>query len=287
MFDALGADVHRRGLRTLLTGEGGDNWFSGLYHPYVDHLSDLRVIDLWRQVRLDAARFGPASVPALVYWHGVRPVLRRALPGAAIRTGRRLFNRDAVPPWIGPRFARRTALRERLRAPDGDRGPSSTWRRLLLERIESGWGAFYNDSADQWAASFGFECRHPFHDTRIVEFAWALPAAQCWRRAEGKVIVPLAMRGLLPESVRTRPTKAEFSEVFVHALRMSGAAERKDFFHSLKIAAAGWVEPAELRAMFDRMNDLHARGDEGYTALVTPLWASIAMEEWYDHAFSK
>jgi asparagine synthase (glutamine-hydrolysing) len=286
MFDALGAEVRRRGVRTLLTGQGGDDLFSGLYHPYVDHLIGLRFIDLLRQLRLDAGRFGPAAVPALCYWHGLRPILRRSLPGGAVRTMRRLLNRGGVPSWIDPRFARRTALRERLRGPDGDWGRSSTWRRLLRERLESGWRAFYNDSADQWAASFGFDYRHPFYDTRIVEFAWALPARQCWRRADRKIIVPLALQGLLPESIRHRPTKAEFSEVFVKALRTSEAAERKDFFHSLRIAAAGWVEPGQLRAMFDRMIHLHARGDEKYIALVNPLWASIAMEDWYARALS-
>jgi asparagine synthase (glutamine-hydrolysing) len=287
MFDALGAEVRRRGVRTLLTGQGGDDLFSGLYHPYVDHLIGLRLVDLLRQLRLDAGRFGPASVPALCYWHGLRPILRRRLPGGAIRTMRRLLNRDGVPGWIDPHFARRTALCARLRGPDGDRGRSSTWRRLLRERIESGWRAFYNDSADQWAASFGFDYRHPFYDTRIVEFSWALPVQQCWRRADRKIIIPLAMRDLLPESIRQRPTKAEFSEVFVEALRTSGAAERKDFFHSLRIAAAGWVEPGQLRSMFDRMIHLHARGDEGYIAFVNPLWASIAMEDWYARTFAQ
>jgi hypothetical protein len=198
-----------------------------------------------------------------------------------------MLNRGAVPAWIDPRLARRTGLRERLRGVDVDRHGLSTWRRLLRDRMQSGWQAFYSDSADQWAASFGFEYRHPFYDTRIVDFAWSLPAEQCWRRLDQKIIVPLAMRGLLPERLTQRSTKAEFSEIFVQALRTSGAAERKDFFHCLRVAAAGWVVPGQLRSMFDRMMNLHARGDETYTALVAPLWASIALEDWYGGAFTQ
>jgi asparagine synthase (glutamine-hydrolysing) len=286
MFDTLGTEVQRRGLRALLTGQGGDEFFSGLYHPYLDHVADLRLVDVGRQIRLDADRFGLTSVPALLYWHALRPVVRRGLPAGLIRIARRVLNRGAVPAWIDPRFAGRTGLRERLRSADVDGNGLSTWRRLLRERMQSGWQAFYSDSADQWAASFGFEYRHPFYDTRIVDFAWSLPAKQCWRRIDQKIIIPLAMRGLLPERLRQRSTKAEFSEIFVQALRTSGAIERKDFFHGLRVAAAGWVVPGQLRSMFDQMMHLHARGDETYTALVAPLWASIALEEWYSAAFT-
>jgi asparagine synthase (glutamine-hydrolysing) len=283
MFGDLRNDVRRRGFRTVLTGQGGDPCFSGLFHPYVDLLAERRIADVWRQVALDIGRFGVGALPGHLYWHAFKPLLRRLLPSRVARAGQRLVPQRAVPSWIARSLVQRTALDERLRQAEQADAGQSTWHRVVRGRLESGWQAFYNDVADQSAARFGFEYRHPFLDRRIVEFSLTLPLDQYWRKEDRKIVVPRALHGVVPDSIRQRTTKAEFSEVLTNAF---GTSERDQLFGPLRVADAGWVDPGTLRTMYDRMIILTSRGGAECHALASSLWAVIALEQWLHRVLS-
>jgi asparagine synthase (glutamine-hydrolysing) len=276
MFDRLRHAVQCRGVRVLLTGEGGDQVFSGLYHPYTELIAANRGWDVLRQVQLDVARFGVAALPSHVYWHALRPFMRRLVPARAARAARRWLPGRPLPPWIGGPFARRTGLRDRLRRPDPLSTSSSTWQALVHGRLLSGWQAFYNDVADQAAARFGFEYRHPFCDRRVVEFSMVLPLDQYWRRNDRKVVAPLALRGVIPECIRSRTTKAEFSELLAEGWATAGDR----LFGDLRIGQLGWVDSARLRRLFDHTIDLYARSDSRYVGFANTLWPALAVEHW-------
>jgi asparagine synthase (glutamine-hydrolysing) len=60
---------------------------------------------------------------------------------------------------------------------------------------------------DRASSAFSMECRHPFLDHRIIEFAFSLPATQKIRNGWTKYIMRNAMKGLIPESVRRKRKK--------------------------------------------------------------------------------
>jgi len=51
------------------------------------------------------------------------------------------------------------------------------------------------------------ECRHPFLDHRIVEFAFSLPATQKIRHGWTKYVMRNAMKGIIPEAIRKNRKK--------------------------------------------------------------------------------
>src|SRR5690606_33337609 len=54
--------------------------------------------------------------------------------------------------------------------------------------------------------------RFPFYDHRLVTYALAIPESGLLRNGWTRVTLREAMRGILPEQVRTRRTKIDFSK---------------------------------------------------------------------------
>ncbi len=89
--------------------------------------------------------------------------------------------------------------------------------------------------------------RRPFFARELVEFAFATPDHLKLRGNTDKYLHRLAMRGYLPEAVRTRRTKANFVIVFLRHVPAMEAALRG----GLAQVRAAWVvreREAELLA---------------------------------------
>ena len=278
MADPLRSLARAKGFRVLLTGLGGDDWLTGSSYHYADLLRRLRLVALIRQIRFDS------RVPAVVwprfslfrfgFWPFVPPSARDALKW--------VLRRNGLPRWMGRRFAREIRLSERLRRPTAKRPFSSFAQADLYRTAISGFGAHFIEMEERSASRFGFEQRHPFHDRRIIEFALALPEEQRWRRNQIKFVLRQAMSGLLPETIRQRLTKADFSHVFAEALH-GQRGER--LFDSLAIASMGWVDGGWVQTAYRDMAQLYARGDEQYSRYIWPLWFIFGIELWFNMVF--
>jgi len=60
---------------------------------------------------------------------------------------------------------------------------------------------------DRASSAFSIECRHPYLDNRMVEFAFSLPSNQKIRKGLTKYVVRNAMKGGIPEAIRKRKKK--------------------------------------------------------------------------------
>ena len=278
--DPLKALAREKELRVLLTGLGGDEWLTGSFYHYADLLRRFRILSLIRQVRFDS-RVSSVIFPSF-------PVLRVGLwpllPESARRVIKRVLrrNRNGVPLWINPQFARRNELTERLRQEGVGKQFTSFAQGNLYKMLTSGWQSHALEMEERSASWFGLEERHPLNDRRIVEFALALPEEQRWRRDQPKYLLRRALAGFLPETVRQRRTKADFSHLFAEALKALGG-ER--LFDSLAIMSMGWVDGVWVRRMYQQMTQLYARGDEGYARHVWPLWMVFGIELWFKTVF--
>jgi asparagine synthase (glutamine-hydrolysing) len=278
MANPVRALAQAKGFRVMLTGLGGDDWLTGSSHHAADLFRTFRLAALIRQVRIDA------RVPAIVsraaasrlFWFGFWPLV----PQAARRALRRVLRRNGFPRWIDREFAHKIRLSERLRPPQTARRPFSSYVQADLFRTAiSGFGAHFIEIEERSASRFGFEQRHPFHDQRIIEFALALPEEQRWRGDQIKFILRQAMRGFLPETIRQRVTKAEFSHVFAEALRTQGGEQ---LFGSLTTASMGWVEGEQVKTAYRDMARLYTGGDNRYTRHIWSLWLIFGIELWFN-----
>ena len=257
-----------------LTGDGGDEWFGGSPAHSADLLRQGRVLTALRQLRHDTALFpSHGYTRADLLRIAVAPLLPRALRRALrpVAGGYR-----PAHDWIRPEFAARVGLRERL-APHSPRACPTYVQAEIQASSDSVASVLCNELEDRTAVAAGLDQRHPFNDRRLVEFAFALPESQRWCDGETKVVVRRALGARLPECVRRRQDKVEFSPLFVEALASLGG---RAFFARLRSAEAGWVDGPVAQRMYDEMLADYRRGRGSYTRAAGALWRIAAVELW-------
>jgi asparagine synthase (glutamine-hydrolysing) len=212
----LAQAADRVGAVTVLTGLGSDEITD--YQPF--HFADLLRRGRWITVLIEAAQWARASnrsLPSILRPYGLGP-----LATIFRRERRRLFSRDGygiwphlgwftVPPWVRPGFAQKYHLRQRGQA-NARRmyGPPTalSWILFMLASTSGDWGRWY------LTAPLGVNQSHPFRDPRLICFTLGL--SRSLRAVPGMVkpVLQTAMRGILPEAIRTRPDKRGFDDVY-------------------------------------------------------------------------
>jgi len=173
--------IGRSGARVLLSGHGADALMAPSATYYRNLVRDGRwmkfALEVCQHVRYSGSLAG--MVLASAVWPGVREA-----PWAS-----------PIPDWINPAFAAKVNVQERWAAGwatyhgsvDACQQLRQPWLSRNFEAVE--------------ALEMPVVARYPFYDVRLVEFMLGLPNYLLL----GKRILREAIRGKLPESVRTRP----------------------------------------------------------------------------------
>lgn len=205
----------------------------------------------------------------------IRWCLSPLIPCPVKKTVKRLLQRD-VPSWMDPGFARRIDLQERLLcAPEPPRQATEP-QRSMYTLFHSGRAVTEYELTDRLHAHERAEGRYPFNDRRLIEFAFAIPEDQRWRGDQTKFVLRQAARHLVPEPVRRRRSKADFTFLYAQTFER----ERTDaLFGSLQLAADGYVDGARTKALYQRCR-------EGDTWSMDSVWMILAIEQWYRAMFA-
>jgi asparagine synthase (glutamine-hydrolysing) len=151
-------------------------------------------------------------------------------------------------------------------------GASPLWRRLYRD-LKTFLPALNLTYTDKSGMATGLECRVPYLDVELVEFASGLPDRMKLRGLTGKYLLRKALRKRLPPQVLTRP-KTGF-----------GAPLRKWLNHDLREVVDDLVskETVERRGLFrwgevERVRRDVRRGASDHTYL---LWSLLTLELWH------
>jgi asparagine synthase (glutamine-hydrolysing) len=269
------------GRRVLLTGEGGDDWLDGMR----EHWPDLLLRGRWGALLRDA-RVRPGSTHRAVLaagYHSVMPILSH-------RHRMRLFHpefsaaRGGVPDWIRPDWAKRIGLIDRWHAPempDGLRGFAQ----------KSRYGAFHParrhvnmDAPIAYAESHGIEIRHPLHDQRLSRFAMGADGTVLRALGQKRYVLREAMRGTLPEVVRTRTTKASFVG---HVVDAAEEYFRRRPPETMACVRLGWVDGKRLAELHEPYRQWRAAGSVAKAPYGhgNAVWFAVATDLWLENAF--
>jgi asparagine synthase (glutamine-hydrolysing) len=270
----------RSRVKVVLTGEGSDELLAG-YGRYPRSLLNWKLGGAYGAVVPRAVRRQIGAWAA-------------ALPGRAGRYARRSFLAVEHAPdmtffdnfaavglarqrqLLSPRLAA-LAARERVYGPVMARFDAPARSRPMLERL------LYADlktylvellmKQDQMSMAASIESRVPFLDHHLVEFAWRLGPERKLSGFTTKRILRDAVRGLVPESILTRP-KAGFPVPFGRWLQDGWHAMASDVLLDRRarqrdVFAAGAVE---------RLLDAARQGVHGSADVV---WSLLNVELWY------
>ncbi len=278
---ALRGAMAARGIRSSLTGSGGDLGLAGSYFHYADLLKRGQFVSFARRYREVARSPEHGWTSAEVLRGGLWPLLPSTLRRALRPLARRLVGMN-VPSWIDPAFARRVGMLDLAPiAPPPNRHLAAA---TSAAAYDGGLMHAMLDLYELGSSAYGIYDRHPFLDRRVAEFAVALPDDLRWRNRQMKYVLRRAMAGRLPDAVRERSdhAKSDFSHLAIDALEGMGG---RRFFERLTIADNGWVVRGALPHVYDRMRALRAAGNLQYRELTWQLWSAVAVECWYSIVF--
>ena len=255
-------EVHTRaraaGSRALLSGHWGDEM---LFSPA--YLVDLFRRPAWRTLRRHTRtyeRYFGAEEAGVLTRRIWLDIARHFVPRAAVRPlkalRRRLAPTERPSPWFSDAFLRR-ALRL-ANHPVNLGGPfhSAHARAVYLEARSK-----YHVHCMEWdnkvAALHGLDAAYPFLDRDLVAFLMAAPGEVQNRDGVPRALLREAMAGILPDAVRGRTWKADFTEasnrgigrdwhIVTAALAGDSRAARMGYVDARRLAAAMPGLAAEL-----------------------------------------
>jgi asparagine synthase (glutamine-hydrolysing) len=239
-YEALRNVVAQHGYQVLLTGAGGDDWLAGSRFSYADLLREHRFGELISELRVNMRNAGGLGDQLRNFLKfGVWPLM----PEAVRRTVRILKRNGDSPKWIDSEFIKRSGLAERLERRKTNKSLSFA-RREIYDSFHDGWATHMLELEDRGAAWMGIELRSPFHDRRLIEFAFAIPEEQRFRNGQTKFVLRQAARQIIPRTIAMRLDKSDFSGEVAGTLEFLARAK---FFDSITLASLGWVNAEALQ----------------------------------------
>lgn len=208
--------AHQLGVTTTLSGGGAEL----IVERNRLYLADLLHQGRWRVVLQEARQWAHARnmslwsilresaiaplLPAFLQ-EGISPLLHRGY-GRWPKLG--LFQ---IPPWICPEFAQNYSLWSKALATMRQlkRYPvEQSFQQLGLQAAAGNWASWYV------GAPLGIRISQPFLDPRLITYCLGLPKNLATIPGIAKPLLNVAMRGILPEPIRTRRLKVSFNEVY-------------------------------------------------------------------------
>lgn len=269
---AVFAAAGQLGVDTMLTGDGADDFMVVTTDHLTDLISDGRWMAAWRsavawaQMRrsnpwtiLRQHAIADGRVDGPLGWLG--RILQIQPPQLAETADM------GTPAWISADFARRHCLVERAAA------RASQFQRAgqpaVMSRVLEGLALRSRElSRSAMATPLGIHFSHPFLDQRAIGLGIGIKQRLHAPHELQKPVLAEAMRGVLPEEIRTRRTKRPFNELLFHGYRRNqdilqqlirnspfnelGIFDHKIMIKCLEEAALGIAMPYSLR----RLNEL-------------------------------
>jgi asparagine synthase (glutamine-hydrolysing) len=211
-------ELHTRatatGARSLLSGHLGDQLlFSPAY--LVDLVRRNAWPTIWRHTREYGRYFGDpytARRRRSLVVDTIRHHAPRALAPSLKWLRQRVLERQRPKGWFSPPFIS-TALRDRYQLAAFDRRFHSAHARGVYTEARSR----YHGHSIEWnmkvAAHHGLDAAFPFFDRDLIAFLMAIPGEIHARNGVPRILLRQALRGILPDSIRTRTWKSDFSSV--------------------------------------------------------------------------
>lgn len=269
-----------RGARVLLTGIGGDELLDGRPECFADLAAGMIRPGAAREL-LHRARADWKAYSDYRHWSIflARRLLSLSAPDSLLFHKRKLgLARDGI---FSRDFLKRTHLAERVFGPEHkSRHFAARTQRGMLGLITSGFEAHVLEANERETVLAGIDLRFPFFHRRFVEFCLRLPEEQRQRGSIWKRVLRNAMDRRLPERLRNKAYKAEFSDLFHSVYYATGTQNR--IRHLAIPRHTDWFDPGRLQERIAAATQPQGSDDPGpwrlWRVLGADLWLEQVME---------
>ena len=272
--------------RMLLSGVFGDQMLFGqaylldLVHSlkWGKAMRDLREFGLW-MTDVDPKEIRELFWPDLLRAYiprPFRPFLRRI---------RAKTQADNYPRWYSQPFRKRamdratvqTALQGKFASKHAEECYGHAQSKYHLNVLEG---------SNKMCALYGLEPAYPFMDRDLISFVMAIPGEVVNWQGVPKGLFREAMKGVLPEAIRLRRWKADFTE-FVNAGTAHEYHEIQSYFESSCLAIEfGYVDGDAVKQALEKMKPRVQNPNSD----AVPTWrvaALVSLELWLQVFFGK
>ena len=264
----------RSGCRVVLDGYYGDQMLAN-----AGYLVDLARSFSWLGLRRELAEWGRwvADVDPAILKQELRWILLRGLvPYKLVRMVRRGMGitEERHPAWYARAFQER-AFRRYILSRQKSRRFVSYHAKTCYEFLSGRRRVNSVEADNKIGSSQALEIAYPFMDADLIEFLLAIPGRVINWKGKPKGLFREAMKGILPESIRLRKWKADFTALHNDAAMSELASFQKNLGPGCSAITKGYMDPIGLQRelpnrRFDRKSILPA-------AQVT---AAIGLELW-------
>jgi len=235
------------GCTVLLSGFFGDQMLSDR-----GYLVDLVRRGRWLKARHDLREYGAwaTDVDPRFFARDFRARIVRGLPPRwAFRTVKRAVrarrSRGRYPPWFTAAFRQRAEAAASTRFDVSHRFATAHSEQYYRHATA---GHYLNivRCEQAFARAHGLDLRYPFRDRDLVAFLMAIPGEVVNWQGVPKGLLRRAMTGVLPDTIRDRRWKADFTALENDAMRRDVTKVLNMFTRDCLSVQYGLVDPAEL-----------------------------------------
>ncbi len=262
--------VQASGCTVFIDGHGGDEVVSHGFQRLVELALEKRWLELWRSAAAASVTLDESRMRVfLAYW--LRYGFNKA-PRLRARLIRSLTLQDASDDIIGPE------LSDVQSAPDPKADVPNSARSTNYHHVTK----IFNHNVVEGleilelaAARRGIELRFPFLDRPLIEYALSLPESSKLQGRWTRAILREAMAGVVPETVRLRTEKFDFTS---HLARGILSSQRESVTDALKSNCLGrLVNLARLERSWIALENSGPKAKNSETLAV---WRAITLYKW-------
>jgi asparagine synthase (glutamine-hydrolysing) len=252
------------GARVVLGGMDGDTAIGHGFAYQTELLLSGRIGAFLAETRAVSENYN-VRLRELRWRRGVKP----SVPDPVLRGWHWLRGRRRSDTLFSADFAARIGLlgleRRYMRLPPrSDR--EEHYRALTSDLIP-----YAIEGNNRTAAAFGVETRHPFYDSRVLEFCLGLPPSQRIHNGVTRLILRRGVGDLLPKEIATRRDKANLGPSFTYKL-ITFERERMEALLADPREIGPYVDIERLRGVYRRWLE------KGSVRDALDVWVALMLE---------
>jgi asparagine synthase (glutamine-hydrolysing) len=282
----LALEGKRRGCRTILTGNGGDEWLAITPYLAADLLRGFNfagLYRLWTSIRRSNRRSALTVLRSLLWRFGLQPLLLppihrfvgRNAPWA-LRLRRRMSSE--IPKWLAPDAALRGELKER-RAEYAVNKRNAAGNSFYVQEMQKGlchplisWELEEYFNLYQRA---GIRLVHPFWDADLVEQLYRTPPFMLDHDGRSKGLVRASLGRRFPHLGFEQQVKLEATSFYASSIRKEAGEIWQGFGGARTLSDLGIIDERFLSPLFEA---LQAQRHQGLAA--HRVWSVLNLEAW-------
>jgi len=278
MTDAIQTAAQSRGARRFVTGHWGDQMLHSTAY-LVDLIRSLAWGAAWRHMAAFDDWFEPGEARELRK-QVLREFLRYHAPRALVPlikwVRRRLGSFGTQRRWLDRAFRARS-LRSASRPAALGRHLRSAHARSVYLETRAKYSVHCMEWNDKIAAIHGLDYAVPFLDRDLIQFLMAVPGEIQAASGVPRALVREGLAGIVPDAIRRRRWKADYSEPVNLGAARDLAAARSLFADTPRSVTWGYVDRTRVLLELDRLAPRLAGPDCVASWELTDL---IGLESW-------